>query len=590
VSAVKKKLVFATILTVFTVVLIIGIAEITLRLTGFGYATTPLIRAEIGGTDYWVGNPNFTRIYFPETLKRLPPPNRVRVEKASSTRRYMIVGGSAAAGDPDPDFSIARILEWILSTTNPDTGYEVLNMAYTACNSHVAAEVVRQSEPYDLDGIIVLVGNNEVIGPFGPGTTQIESAPSPAWRDVLVAIRKTKLGQLGQVVSDKLTERRGERENWRGMEHFLEHRIAEDDPRLQQVYANFQANLEDMEKESGRQGIPILLANVPVNLLDQPPFNDGGETLPPTLQAAVTGSSRIGPTTLHEDDILALSESNHRSAWLAYLAGSILHASARQPEADQLLQRARDLDQLRFRADSRINGIIRDQWARTETGWIGVDAEAPLIADNPKQALGFPHFYEHVHFSFRANFLIAREMARAILGHDNLDTEALLSIEWTDAAAALAYTPYDAWLILEEMEGRFREPPFTGIPGYDELTSWMDILRQRLLEQVSKAEEKALINSTYLVAIRNAPKDDRIRLNYANFLRAFGKPHAAVPFVETAFRHNPTDSSAALAWFKICLETGRLDDAEQALDRMEWIFGSHQYLLIYREQLEAAGN
>lgn len=589
-SAFTKKLVSAAILTVFPVVLVIGIAEITLRLTGFGYATTPLIRAEIGGTDYWVGNPNFTRIYFPATLKRLPPPNRVRVEKSSSIRRYMIVGGSAAAGDPDPDFSIARVLEWILSTADPDAGYEVLNLAYTACNSHVAAEVVRQCGPYDLDGIIVLVGNNEVIGPFGPGTAHTESAPSPAWRDFLVALRKTKLGQLGQVLRDKLTERRGERENWRGMEHFLEHRIDAGDPRLRQVYASFQSNLEEMEKESGRQGIPILLANVPVNLLDHPPFHDGGGTLPPTLQPAILGYLRTGQTNLHADEILNLSESNRRSAWLAYLAGRLLHSSGRQPEADQLLQRARDLDQLRFRADSRICGIIRDQWARTETRWIGVDAETPLIADNPKRVLGFPHFYEHVHFSFRANFLIAREMARAILGHENLDTKALLSIEWTDAASALAYTPYDAWLILEEMEDRFGKPPFKGIPGYEELTSWMDILRQRLLDQISMAEEKARISHTYLTAIQNAPQDDRIRLNYANFLRAFGKPEAAIPLIETAFRNNPTDSSAALAWFEICLETGRLDDAEQALDRMEWIFGSHQNLSNYREQLEAAGN
>ena len=156
-----KKTLFAGIATTLPVVLVLLLVEGLLRLTGFGYVTTPLVKANVGETDYWVGNPDFTRLYFPVHLKRLPPLNRFPVEKSPNTHRYMIVGGSAAAGDPDLDFSISRILEWILSTTHPEWNWEVLNLAYTACNSHVASEVVRQSGSYDLDGILVLVGSRQ---------------------------------------------------------------------------------------------------------------------------------------------------------------------------------------------------------------------------------------------------------------------------------------------------------------------------------------------------------------------------------------------------------------------------------------------
>lgn len=581
-----KKLVFASVLVALPALLIVVLAEGILRLAGFGYATTPLIRAKIEGTDYWIGNPDFTRLYFPAALKRLPPPNRIPVEKASATRRYMIVGGSAAAGDPDADYSLARILEWVLSSAHPENGWEVINLAYTACNSHVAAEVVRQSEPYNLDGLVVLVGNNEVIGPFGPGTTLTEALPTPARRNLTIALRRTRLGQLGQMLREGMNMDRGEPETWRGMQHFLEHQIEAGDPRMEQVRANFKANLESLEQEARRQGIPAVLSDVPVNLLDHPPFQDNFQAIPEVVRKAIPGYLATGKTALGADDMIAFAEEHPGSAWVAYLAGRRLHDTGRFAEANAFLRRARDLDRLRFRADSAINGLIREQWSREGTNWMPVDAETPLIEDSPKQALGFPHFYEHVHFSFRANFLIAKEVAGTLLRHENLGTGILDSLQWTDAANALAYTPYDIWLILEEMERRFAQPPFTNIPGYDGLTAWMDSLRQALHERISKADEKARINKIYTDALRNRPEDDRIRINYANFLLAFGKTEAAFPLLKQAFNRNPTDTEAAVSWFTICLETNRLKEAADAIARIEHIFPEHPNLERFREQLK----
>lgn len=109
---IQKKFFFTTVLLAIPVPFVLITAELVLRASEFGYVTTPLVQKEI-------------------------------------------------------DFSIARNLEWILNQVDQVQPAVVINLAYTACNSHVAREVVRQSEPYNLDGIIVLVGNNEVIGPFG---------------------------------------------------------------------------------------------------------------------------------------------------------------------------------------------------------------------------------------------------------------------------------------------------------------------------------------------------------------------------------------------------------------------------------------
>lgn len=226
---------------------------------------------------------------------------------------------------------------------------------------------------------------------------------------------------------------------------------------------------------------------------------------------------------------------------------------------------------------------------RGDTNWIPIDAIAPLIADSPSQTLGFPHFYEHVHFSFRANFLIARQMAKGLLQYEKIEGDLLESIQWGDAAFALAYTPYEVWLNLEEMERRFAQPPFTAIPGYNDLTSWMDVLRERLLEQISKAEEKARHDQLYRSALNKRPQDDRIRINYANFLRAFGKAEQAIPLVEGAYRRNPTDAEIAITWFTLCSETDRLEQAAEALSRIAQISPENPKLSEWRNSLIEGG-
>lgn len=585
----RKKLLFTAILVFVPTVCVLLLTEVALRIAGFGYATTPMVQVKSGDQWMWTGNPDFTRLYFPQGLKRFPPPNFVAVDKPESTRRYMIVGGSAAAGDPDTDYSIARILEWLLSMAHPGLQWEVLNLAYTACNSHVAYEVVRQSTPYALDGIIVLVGNNEVIGPFGPGTDRTTALPSTLRRDLRIALRKTKLGQAGQRFAEAMARRAGTDDTWRGMEQYLDHRLEEDDPRLQGVYERFERNLAGMGRLARRRGIPALLSTVPVNLFDQPPFFDDSGDLSADVRKAVLHYMETGEAPERDAILRAATGTHPDSAYLRYAAGRLTFEAGENAAGEAHLRRALDLDQLRFRADSRINAVVREQWAQANNPWIPVDAEAALIADHPKQTLGFPHFYEHVHFSFRANFVIARKMARALLESEGLGTDFLDTVDWTEAASGLAYTAYDLWLILREMHRRFGEPPFTGIHGYGRLTAWMDELREALGAQVSRAETKEDIYGSYVAAIRARPGDDRLRLRLARFLSASGHAAEAHGIVSELFVRNPLDQEVARVFFGLSITLEDRASAEAALERITRIHPRHPALPRYREELDALG-
>jgi len=85
---------------------------------------------------------------------------------------------------------------------------------------------------------------------------------------------------------------------------------------------------------------------------------------------------------------------------------------------------ARDLDTLRFRADTRINEIIRSVSDAGRDGLYFVDVEQVFAAESREGMPGDEYFYEHVHLNFAGNYLLARSIlaeAHSVLtdlGHD----------------------------------------------------------------------------------------------------------------------------------------------------------------------------
>ena len=76
--------------------------------------------------------------------------------------------------------------------------------------------------------------------------------------------------------------------------------------------------------------------------------------------------------------------------------------------AQQHFLRGRELDTLRFRADSKINDINRTVAAAT--GAELVDAESIFAKGSPDRLIGSELVYEHVHLTPEGNYLLARAM------------------------------------------------------------------------------------------------------------------------------------------------------------------------------------
>ena len=191
-----------------------------------------------------------------------PSAAELNSDKPSDTIRVFVLGESAAMGDPEPAFGFSRILEVLLRERFPGSRFEVINVAFTAINSHVILPIARDCAKQRGDLWIVYMGNNEVMGPFGAGTVFSSQSPPLAIIRGSLALKRLRVGQWVDGTLDHLFRRDSQGRYWAGMEMFLEQQIREDDPRLARVAEHFRKNLAEIIRLGLRSGAKVIVSTV----------------------------------------------------------------------------------------------------------------------------------------------------------------------------------------------------------------------------------------------------------------------------------------------------------------------------------------
>ncbi len=259
------------------------------------------------------------------------------------------------------------------------------------------------------------------------------------------------------------------------MEMFLNNPVTADDPRLTAVYDNYRRNLTDICGIARRAGAGVVLSTVAVNLRDCPPFASLHRSdLSPEDLAKWESIYKAGgeleannrwPEALEQYE--AAAKIDDRFAELQFRIAQCLLKAGRFAEARERFELARDLDVLRFRADSRINATIREVADEQEAAGVRlVDAERVLAESDP-DSQGIPGedlFYEHVHLTFDGNYLLARAVFDQVC-------EALPQLAALPQAGAipsrqrcaelLALTPWDEYQSAANMVEMTSRAPFT---------------------------------------------------------------------------------------------------------------------------------
>jgi len=507
------------------------VMEAGLRLAGYGYPASALVGCRVGDRPSVCSNPKFSWRFFPPRIARTATPFVFPRDKPPGTFRIFVLGSSAAMGVPEPAYSFSRILDVMLAEAWPGTKFEVHNTAITAINSHVVAEVAKDCARYQPDLFIVYMGNNEVTGPFGPGTVFSPYAANLTLIRLGIRLRATRLGQLLTATAASVAG--GERQHmWKGMEMFLDSRISADDPRMAQVYEHFRANLQSIQAAAAGSGAAVLFCSVSSNLKDCPPFASlhrpglSPEPLEQWRQAYERGvaAERMGQWQPAVDAYLAAEYIDSAFAELHFRLGRCQGALNQWQAARDRFHRARDLDALRFRADTQINKAIRETaQGRAAQGVHWLDAAALFEKASQHGCPGFDLFHEHVHLNFDGNYLLAWLIFDAL--RDILPARVTAGSAYKVApldeqvcARRLAYTVWDRYTITRDVLKKFAvEPPFTNQACHDD---WIKSLEGQVAEYRQQITPETLRNAQrcYAAALEARPEDQVLRFRYAQLL------------------------------------------------------------------------
>jgi tetratricopeptide (TPR) repeat protein len=557
-------------------VLLLALIEIALRIFGYGYPSTFFVKTQINGKAVFVENQKFGFRFFPLTAVRSPPATVMPAEKGRNTYRIFVFGESAALGDPEQAYGFWRCLKVLLEERFPGADFEVICAAMTGVNSHVILPIARECARHDGDLWIIYMGNNEIIGPYGPSNPVPSRAQNLQTIRAIIAARATRTGQLLDAARQRFSSRPKSPKQWEGMAMFSEHELQPDDPGRERAYRHFEANLDDILRAAERAGVKTIVSTVASNLRNCAPFSS---LHPKTLK----DSDRTTWENIYSEAIALEIATNTPAAAAKYIEASRIEgayaelhfrlahchlAMTNNLEAASSFERARDLDALCFRTTSKFNKAIANSIGpQFKRSVLFLDGARVLSQVSPHGVPGSELFYDQVHLRFEGNYLLARAMADQVLTLLPQSITTGRRHDWIkpDACAErLGLTEWNRYHSADSMLQRIGVPPFT--KQLDHEMQVEALLRELSYLRTRMTPETALrARQTFEAILSSKPNDYLVRRKYAEFLSETGNFNEQLDQwqrIRALVPHHP------VAYFRLgqlLSESGRYAEAETQL-------------------------
>ncbi len=512
-------------------ILFLSLLEGGLRLCGYGYQTSFFRKARINGKEVFVENHEFGLRFFPLAAVRSPPATVMPARKGTNTYRVFVLGESAAMGDPEQAYGFWRYLDVLLQEQFPGTRFEVICAAMTGINSHAMLPIARECAEHDGDLWVIYMGNNEMIGPFGPSNSERSRVPGLPSIRFSLALKTTRLGQLLDRIGSGFARESKSSKTWRGMAMFLEHQVRHDAPARQRAREHFKANLDDILDLAERNHIKVVVSTVASNLRNCAPF---ASLHSPALQPGDlrrwkqlydegAAAESAGKHAEARDKYVAAAQIDDDYAELQFRLGNCYLALTNQVQALRCFERARDFDALAFRTDSQLNEIIAQAANRRSAAHVRLADPVKLIRGRtPAQVPGHEFFYEHVHLNFDGNYLLAVAVADQLAELLPANIKRRDRQSWLaphECALRLALTDWNRYHSAEAMLQRILVAPFTGQLNHD---AQVERLQQELARSKANLTPEAALQARAIFAnvFAARPNDYLARRKYAEFLAA----------------------------------------------------------------------
>lgn len=430
---------FIIITIIFPIAFLILI-ECVLRLSHFGPDLSLFTTVTIAGKTFRVMNPGVKNRYFSQVwFNPATSADLFEVPKPAGTYRIFCLGGSTTVGYPYwyngafPSFLRSR-----LSEIFPHRSIEVINVGMTATNSFTVLDMASDIMNEQPDLLIVYDGHNEFYGALGVASRDawggarwmtrlalrlIHLKTAYLLRDIIVLVRDL-FGHSNESPQGTMMER-------------LAHGrfVPYGSDLYRKALEDFSGNMEELKRLCTEKNTPLIFSTQVSNLRDLAPFVSrampGGTPekeaafnalMNDALAAAMNGLGDSAKSLYRQAEVLDPFRAETR-----YNFALCLDGLDEKAEAKAEFIRARDYDQLRFRASSDFNNAIRST-ADGRTTFL-VDIEKTFMGASPDSLVGTGLLFEHVHPRSAGAFLMAKCYVTALRDYSLFATPA----EWRAA-------------------------------------------------------------------------------------------------------------------------------------------------------------
>ncbi|MDP4173933.1 MAG: hypothetical protein Q8933_08195 [Bacteroidota bacterium] len=371
-------------------VLFFVLLESSLRIFNYGIDTREWIPATYNKI---VMNPQIGHRYF-YTTKGIPYPNPETFDKVKgeNTYRVFVLGESSAAGYPyTPAASFSKYLKKRLEILYPSMKIEVINIAMTAINTYALRDMFPGVLDQKPDLILIYTGHNEYYGALGIGSMEYLGS-NPKLVNFVLKLNRFKTVELlrnviGSLINTFTSKKQSGESNGTLMSRIVKDQyIAYQSKQYKAGINQFESNMKDILQMAKEKKVPVILGTLASNLKDQAPFistNGGG----------YPEASKI-----------------FKQAQEKYNSGNI-------HEAEVLFRKAKDLDELRFRAPEDINREIKNLAKEFSLPIAEIDSAFNKLS--PGGIVGDNLMTDHLHPTLKGHEIMS-EMFFAAMKKNNL--------------------------------------------------------------------------------------------------------------------------------------------------------------------------
>ena len=226
--------------------------------------------------------------------------------------------------------------------------------------------------------------------------------------------------------------------------------------------------------------------------------------------------------------------------------------------------RALDLDALRFRADTKINELVKAAAKDYPDSVLSfVDSAAAFDRASAPFAPGWESLVEHVHYTFSGNDILARVFARAIATHiEDSRPQGVLSSE--QVAERIGYPNHETIQNIQNLQGMAEQPPFPGQSNYQDYLAHMADELSKLEGQVG--EPKDVVRRRQKV-LAEGTADWKVHFEMAALAKYLKNKQAQYYHLTTLNKVYPHNRESQMNLATLLSQDGRWAEAIPVLER-----------------------